>query len=216
MAAEKTNAKEKAYGKTGVKGTAAKKTTAEKMAAGKTKADDWKTFAFWQPHLRMAALILVFGLATNALLPYIGQAQQWGYAGAFIISLVSSASIIVPTPGFIAVFEMGKVLNPATLGIAAGIGSALGELTGYWAGRQESAKVEKTRIYKENEKALRKWGPAAMFVLAAIPNPFLDFAGIAAGATGMPLWQYLLSVGAAKMLKYTLLAYTGLWSIGLV
>ncbi|GEM_PF-1025077 len=167
------------------------------------------------PHIKMLALIVLFWALTGMLMPYVLQMREWGYAGAFAISLVSSASIILPTPGFISIFEMGKYLDPLILGIVAGIGSTIGELAAYYAGKTEQKKLRESKIYKANEKALRKWGPAAMFALAVIPNPALDIAGIAAGAIGMPVWQYLLSVGAAKIIKYTALAYTGLFSIGM-
>lgn len=167
------------------------------------------------PHLKMLALIALFWTMTNAAMPYVLAMKELGYAGAFAISLVSSASIILPTPGFVSIFEMGRVLDPLALGIVAGIGSTLGELTAYYAGKTEQKKLQKMGIYKQNEKMLKSWGPLAMFALAVVPNPALDIAGIAAGALGMPVWQYLLSVGGAKIIKYTLLAYTGFWAQGL-
>lgn len=157
----------------------------------------------------MLALIVFFWLATAALMPYVEQMKEAGYAGAFVISLVSSASIIIPTPGFVAVVELGKVLNPLLLGIVAGIGSAIGEMSGYYAGKQERENVRKSGIYLHHEAAIRRWGPLGMFFLALIPNPFLDFAGIACGAIGMPAWQFAISVSCAKIIKYTAFAYTG-------
>lgn len=174
----------------------------------------WNSVEWWLPHLKLAAFVIISYLATMALLPYLKGAESLGYAGAFLISMVSSATIVLPTPAFINIAQMASVLDPLWLGIAAGIGSAIGELTGYFAGKQEAAKVKNTGVYRQNEKLLRKWGPAAMFALAALPNPFLDFAGIAAGAIGMPVWQFLASVGPAKIIKYSAIAYGGLWLFG--
>lgn len=171
---------------------------------------------FWMPHARMIVLILAFYLISHAAMPYVLSLGGFGYLGAFAISLVSSASIILPTPGFVAIFEMGRFLDPVALGIAAGIGSTIGELTSYYAGKAESKKLQEHRIYRQNEDAIRKYGPAAMFLLALVPNPALDLAGIACGATGMKLWMYLASVGAAKIIKYTFLAYSGLWTVGII
>ncbi len=182
----------------------------EKMKGNKKKKSS--PLDPYVPHIQMLLLIAALWLATNALMPYVLQMRELGYVGAFFISLVSSASVILPTPGFVSIFEMGKYLDPLLLGIIAGIGSTIGELTAYYAGKTEQKKLRESRVYKENEKVLRKWGPAAMFVLAVVPNPVLDFAGIAAGAIDMPVWQFLLSVGAAKIIKYTLLAYTGIWT----
>jgi membrane protein YqaA with SNARE-associated domain len=191
------------------------------MAKGKTRKANKleRRKSPWQlaeilPHLKMLGMIAVFYLATNAALPFVLSLHGFGYVGAFVISLVSSASIILPTPGFIAIFELGRHMDPLLLGIAAGIGSTIGELTAYYAGKVEQEKLKKTKIYKSHRDALLKYGPVAMFVLAVLPNPAFDIAGIAAGAIDMPLWQYLLSVGSAKIIKYTVLAYSGLLSIG--
>ncbi len=46
----------------------------------------------------------------------------------------------------------------------------------------------------------------AVFVLAAIPSPLIDVAGLAAGALGMPWWKYWLACTAGKTVRFTLVA----------
>src|SRR4051794_40085908 len=58
---------------------------------------------------------------------------NWGYVGAFFISLVASATILLPAPGIAVIMAMGTALDPVMLGIVAGIGSAFGELRGHLA-----------------------------------------------------------------------------------
>jgi membrane protein YqaA with SNARE-associated domain len=84
-----------------------------------------------------------FWLALNpALVTRLG---HWGYVGAFIVSLIASATIVLPAPGLAIIIAMSPSLNPYALGIVAGVGSAIGELTGYAAGAGGSALIPPTR-----------------------------------------------------------------------
>ncbi len=56
---------------------------------------------------------------------------------------------------------------------------------------------------------VRRYGAFAIFFLAAIPNPFFDLAGIAAGITRMPLWRFLLACWLGQLVKMLTLAYAG-------
>ena len=105
----------------------------EKMKGNKKKKSS--PLDPYVPHIQMLLLIAALWLATNALMPYVLQMRELGYVGAFFISLVSSASVILPTPGFVSIFEMGKYLDPLLLGIIAGIGSTIGEMTADYAGK---------------------------------------------------------------------------------
>jgi membrane protein YqaA with SNARE-associated domain len=57
-----------------------------------------------------------------------------GYTGVFLISLIGAASVFIPSPYTATYYILGTALNPLFIAIARGLGSALGELTGYAAG----------------------------------------------------------------------------------
>jgi hypothetical protein len=60
--------------------------------------------------------------------------RGYGYLGTFLISLILNATIVLPAGNFLVVAALGAVLPSATLvGLAGGIGAAIGELTGYMA-----------------------------------------------------------------------------------
>ncbi|MEM2137605.1 MAG: VTT domain-containing protein [Candidatus Anstonellaceae archaeon] len=162
---------------------------------------------------RVDALSILFAasvtLAAIALLPQIALLKQFGYVGIFFISLLSSATVFIPLPGFAVVFAMGRVLNPFLVGLAAGLGSAIGESTGYFAGYAGHETVENSKIFQEHKKQIARGGPVAIFLLALIPNPAFDIAGIAAGAIQMPVWKFLIATAAGKALRYITLAYVG-------
>jgi membrane protein YqaA with SNARE-associated domain len=162
---------------------------------------------------RKDALALAGAMCISLLAMYlftrVQPSQEWGYAGVFLVSLLSSATIFVPLPGFALVFAMGAFLNPVLVGIVAGIGSGIGELSGYLAGAAGHNAVERTRLFRDHRKGVAKYGPLAIFFLAFIPNPAFDIAGIAAGAIRMPPWLFLLATAAGKTLRYIIVAYAG-------
>ena len=137
-----------------------------------------------------------------------------GYVAIFLISLVSSATILLPLPGFAIVFASAPYLNPILLGLAAGLGSGIGELSGYLAGYAGHNALERTRIFRQHKRQVEKYGTPAIFFLALIPNPAFDLAGIAAGAIEMKWWKFLLATIAGKVLRYIALAYFGIWAVG--
>jgi len=158
------------------------------------------------------ASALVITIIAVALFRNFGSLQHIGYLEIFIISLVSSATILLPLPGFAIVFASAPYLNPLLLGIAAGLGSGLGEIAGYLAGYAGHNAVERTSIFRHHKKQIEKYGAPAIFLLAFIPNPAFDVAGITAGAIRMPFWKFILASVCGKMLRYIALAYVGGWS----
>lgn len=147
----------------------------------------------------------------------IAALAQYGYIGAFLITLFSSATILFPAPGWAAVVALSTVLNPVLLGIVAGIGSGIGELTGYAVGDGArdmlNSRVKESRQIQE---FVKKYDVLAIFVLAFIPNPVFDVAGIAAGGLRMPWWHFLLACMAGRVLRYVLLAFVGKFTLELL
>ncbi len=137
----------------------------------------------------------------------------FGYPGIFLISLLANATVLLPAPGVAVVFAMGGVFNPLWVGIVAGIGSGLGELSGYLAGFSGQAVVERGGVYDKIHPWVEKYDAAAIFVLAIIPNPFFDLAGIAAGMLKVPLRTFLLWCILGKIVKMLIFAYAGAYSI---
>jgi len=162
---------------------------------------------------RQDALALSGAIAASLIAMYLFSRvqglQDWGYAGVFFISLVSSATVFVPMPGFAVVFAMGAFLNPLLVGVAAGIGSGLGEITGYLAGFAGHDAVMGSDVFRRHKEGIERYGPLAIFALAFVPNPVFDIAGVASGAIRMPLWKFLLATIAGKTARYILLAYAG-------
>ncbi len=93
------------------------------------------------------------------------------------------------------------------MGLAAGVGGTVGELTGYLAGFGASGMITQTKIYAKTSKQIDKYGLWAIFLLALIPNPLFDVAGMIAGSVNIPWWKFMLSAGLGKVIKAIITAY---------
>lgn len=137
--------------------------------------------------------------------------KNYGYPGAFLVSLVSNASVLLPVPGIIVLIALGTTLNPVLVGLAGAAGGTIGEMTGFVFGVSGRGVVRGSRQYVRAEKWMRRWGSWAVFAFAVVPLPVLDIAGVVAGALGLPLWKFLLLVWLGKSLKYVVLVVAGAW-----
>ena len=145
--------------------------------------------------------------------PQIQRFQHYGYPGIFLISLISNASIALPIPSLAITFAMGSVLNWFFVGLVAGIGEALGESTGYLAGLGGSAIIENQRIYQRMKYYMEHHGMLTVFILSAVPNPIIDLAGIAAGASRYGYHKFLFACWVGKTIKTLIFAWAGAHSI---
>jgi membrane protein YqaA with SNARE-associated domain len=146
----------------------------------------------------------------------IEELEGWGYLGAFLISAISTATIIIPVPGLIIIFTLGALLNPWLVGIISGIGGTLGELTGYLLGYSGGAAIKNTKLYRRMEGWMKRWGGITILVLAAIPNPVFDVAGMVSGALRYPVWKFCLYGGIGRIIKHTAVALAGAWGIDFI
>jgi membrane protein YqaA with SNARE-associated domain len=160
---------------------------------------------------RVAALVFVIGLSIGLYLyrHQVHHLQMLGYPGIFLVSLFSSATVLLPVPGVLFTSVMGAVFNPLWVAVAAGTGAALGELSGYLVGFSGQSVVERTPSYERIEGWMKKFGQWAIMALAFVPNPFFDLAGMVAGALKMPVWRFLVFCWIGKFAKMMLFAYGG-------
>jgi membrane protein DedA with SNARE-associated domain len=165
--------------------------------------------------LRILALAIVIGITVYiySIRERVDEFAAYGYPGIFLVMLMANATVIIPAPGVAVVFAMGSVFNPILVALAAGTGGAIGELSGYLAGFSGQAIVENTRAYNRISPWVQKYGVWAILVLAAIPNPFFDLAGMAAGIAKIPVWKFLLFCWVGQIIKMTIFAYAGAYSI---
>jgi membrane protein DedA with SNARE-associated domain len=137
----------------------------------------------------------------------------YGYTAVFLVGLVSNATLILPVPGLAVSSLLGGVFNPVLIGIVGGVGQALGEMSGYMVGYSGQTLVDENPTYRKLSGWMQRHGALTIFVLALIPNPIFDFGGIAAGALRYPVWKFLLSCSAGKILKNIAFALIGYYGV---
>ena len=131
----------------------------------------------------------------------------------FAIAAISNATLILPVPGLALTALAATVANPLLVGVVAGAGQAVGELTGYLAGYSGQTLIDDSPRYARLVGWMRRFGAITIFVLGVIPNPLFDVAGIIAGALRMPVGIYLIAAGAGKIIKNVAVAYGAAFGI---
>lgn len=166
--------------------------------------------------LRLGGLVLALAITVVVYLlrDRLRDAAGYGYAGLFLISILGNATIVLPVPTLLTAFLGGGVYNPVLVGVISAAGATIGELTGYLAGLGGKAMIENQEIYARFDRWMERYGLWALLVLAAIPNPFFDVAGIIAGISKMRVSTFMLVTWAGKIIKFVLIAYLGAGSMG--
>jgi len=100
-------------------------------------------------------------------------AYQYSYLGVFLVSLIGALSVVFPIPYTIIIYLLGRSLDPYIIAIAGGLGSAVGELSGYILGYYGRAVVSEERKRKMDFmlRIFNRYGAAAIFVFALTPLP---------------------------------------------
>jgi len=161
--------------------------------------------------VRILVIILVAGLSVFLYLnrAQVQQLERYGYPGIFLFNVLANATLILPVPGVLVTSLMGGVFHPFWVALAAGGGAAIGELSGYLAGFGGQVVAERTPVYHRMEEWMKKYGVWAVLVLAFLPNPLFDLAGLIAGTLRMPVLTFLTWCALGKILKMLLFSYGG-------
>lgn len=161
------------------------------------------------PILGLVVVVAIVGSLAYLYFKYPGvldRLKGYGYLGAFIISVILNASVILPISNMAVIISLGATLpSPVLVGLAGGLGAGIGELTGYLAGRSGRSLLTKSELYNRVERWVKKWGWIAVFILSVFPFAF-DVVGIIAGALRMPLWRFFLACWLGRTISYVVVA----------
>lgn len=151
-------------------------------------------------------------------------ALQYGYFGIFMLSLLGALSIIFPIPYTVIIFTLGGlkvgetwVFEPLWIAIAAGLGSALGEFSGYLVGFG-GRKVMSEKYKKKMDflvKLFNKFGPVTIFIFALTPLPD-DLLFIPLGVMRYSFVRAFIPALAGKFFMNLIIAYSGRFSIQII
>jgi membrane protein YqaA with SNARE-associated domain len=141
-------------------------------------------------------------------------AQQYGYLGVFFTSLLGAMTIIFPIPYTLIIYLMGGFLDPLFVAVAGGLGSAVGEFSGYVAGyygrKIVSDKQQRKMDYMM--KLFDRYGSLGIFLFALTPLPD-DLLFIPLGIMRYKFLKAFIPCFLGKLLMSYILAYSGKHSI---
>ena len=134
----------------------------------------------------------------------VDELRSYSYLGAFIISVTFNATLILPAGNMVILVALGANLpmpGPVIVGLVGGTGAAIGEMTGYIAGRSGRSLLARGSLYHRVETWVHRWGGLTIFVFSIVPLVF-DLVGIAAGAMRYRFWKFLLFCWLGRMVLY--------------
>jgi membrane protein YqaA with SNARE-associated domain len=141
---------------------------------------------------------------------------NYSYIGIFILSFLGSASLFIPLGSLqLTVVLVAKGLNPILSAIIAGVGSGIGESTGYIFGKESKELINtkdmnKLKWFLKLQKGIiKKYELAGIFILALMPNPVFDFVGIYCGLRKIDYKIYLVLTILGRIIRYFILIYFG-------
>ena len=173
------------------------------------------------PALPRAAAFVPLIALTVAFLVYRDRLEGLpaaGYVGIFALNLIGSGTYVLPVPGMAALIAGATVWNPLLVAAAAAVGATVGEVAGYLAGVGSHRVVERLvggrAWYDRVKRWIAKRGMITLFVFAAIPNPFFDVAGFAAGSVQYPVSRFFLACLLGNTVKFVTVAHLAAWGAG--
>ena len=177
------------------------------------KRKKWLQTALW------AIVMIVFTVGLVYLMwwlrRYFGvslkQYDVLAYLLVFGITFLASCTIVIPAPGAAVVIAAASIWNPIIVAMVASVGSALGEITGYYAGYMGEKIIvdEQNTTYQRAVSWMKRYGIWTVMVIAAIPLVLFDVVGLIAGALRLPLWKFLLACWIGRIPKAFIEAYIG-------
>lgn len=138
---------------------------------------------------------------------------RFSYFGVFLISLIGTMSIIIPIPYTFVILTLGMrgVMDPFLLTVAGGLGSGVGEFSGYLLGYYGRAVVSEKRRRKIDYIVRileNRYGPVVIFLFALTPLPD-DLLFIPLGVLRYKFVKAFIPCFLGKLLMCGILAYGG-------
>ncbi len=188
------------------------------MVGDSQKAGVGKGVGTGKKIVAVLTLLLIMAITAGLFFFYgrnparLAELEGYGYLGAFLISIILNATVILPVGNVLIISTLGAILPSAILvGLAGGAGAAIGEITGYMVGYSGRGIAQKSAMYNRVEGWVRRWGAITIFVLSSLPLIF-DLAAIAAGVLRFPFWKFLLLCWLGRTIAYTVVASVGAWN----
>jgi len=149
---------------------------------------------------------------------------QYGYFGIFLISFFGAVSVFFPIPYTVVIFTIGGIkvggvwlFEPMWVAVAAGIGSAIGEFSGYLIGFGSRRAIGE-RYKKKMDflmRVFKKFGSIVIFLFALTPLPD-DLLFIPLGVMRYRIIKAFVPALIGKFCMNLIIAYSGRFSVQII
>jgi uncharacterized membrane protein YdjX (TVP38/TMEM64 family) len=169
-------------------------------------------------YIPLLTLIAILAIGTTLFLVFgrhperVAEFKNYGYLGAFLVSLIGNATVLFPgivlpiLAGLGVVFYgVNGLAGPVIVGLVGGAGAGIGETIAYLAGYSGRGIIGNNRLYGRVGDWLKRWGFLAIFLFSIMPL-FFDLVGLAAGALRFPLRKFILACWLGRTVLYTAVA----------
>ena len=193
--------------------------TADRIKGGGTEGEGWVKRRL----IPILTVVFVVAITVGIYLVYgrhperLAELKSYVYWGAFLISVIGNATIILPGAVLLILSQIGIYLysdtgsvGPIVVGLVGGAGAAIGEITGYLVGYSGRGVAERSQIYRRLVGWVKRWGAPAIFVFSVVPLVF-DLVGIAAGILRVPFWKFMLACWLGRTLLYVIIVLAAAW-----
>ena len=174
----------------------------------------------WLLAAQIAGLLGVFAIAILAVVFAEVLRERLagaGYAAVFLLTAIGAATLILPAPAAVSVGAFAAALdNIWAVGLVGATGQMVGELGGYYIGWSGKGAIGNIKGYDRVRAWMVRHGALTLFVMAAIPNPFFDIAGMIAGATRIGLLRFVLASWPGLLIKNIAFAWAGVAGLQLL
>jgi uncharacterized membrane protein YdjX (TVP38/TMEM64 family) len=139
--------------------------------------------------------------------------KNYGYLGAFTVTLLGNATIFIPIPFALVIYFCGHFLNPLILGLITGKASTIGELSAYIAGRGGRKVIEAKYGHRLDSvrKLIDRYGMLVIFLFALLPLPD-DLLLIPLGMIKYDIRKLITAMFFGKTIMCLVIAYAGFYS----
>jgi membrane protein YqaA with SNARE-associated domain len=159
----------------------------------------------------IVVVMVVVVAAIAGLFDWENYLLQYSYVGVFAISLIGAMSIIIPIPYTFIILTLGiEGMNPLLLTVAGGLGSGVGEFSGYILGYYGRSVISEKQQRKMGYmiRIFDRYGPITIFLFALTPLPD-DLLFIPLGMLRYKFVKAFIPSLLGKTLMCAILAYGG-------
>ena len=162
--------------------------------------------------LSIASVVLVAAVSAYVLLGWMSNPDsilRYGLGSIFLVSMISHLTVVARDMFIPMYLPLATVYNPLALGVAAGIGAAIGEVTTYVLGWGVAETIEEQE--GENSRLsrwIRKYGLWAVLLVAVTPLPDTPIV-LLAGSNKLPFGRLFIVEAIGKTALYSIGAIVG-------